>query len=160
MAVDEAVEKKSRRRRKRQEDDIEEQEQDFEDDEPRGLSEAKGRATPSKRSRQGGKKEERGNFIVRSFRGVRNYLGGVQDELDKVVWPTREEMVRLTRIVTMVTVASAIMLGAIAFVFTELFILGLDNEWLFLAFGVVVAALYLFVTRVYLRRSNNVAPPY
>jgi preprotein translocase subunit SecE len=145
MAVDETVEKKSRRRRKNQDEDA---------DGDKGITEGKGRATPGKRTRS--TKKEGGNFITRSFRGMAAYLSGVQDELDKVVWPTREELVRLSRIVIAVTIASAIMLGFIAFIFTELFILGLDNEWLFLAFAAVCALGYVLVRQ--LRQGSNQPP--
>lgn len=47
------------------------------------------------------------------FRSVRSIIA----ELKKVAWPSRQETVRLTVIVLIVTVAMAIMLGAIDFVF-------------------------------------------
>jgi len=43
------------------------------------------------------------------FRSVR----GIISELKKVAWPTRQETVRLTVVVLIVTVAMAIMLGVI-----------------------------------------------
>jgi len=49
------------------------------------------------------------------FRGVR----GIVAELRKVAWPSREEAIRLTIIVLIVTVAIAIMLGVIDFAFSE-----------------------------------------
>ena len=106
------------------------------------ITERKGRATPGRRARKSVQQQEKaGNPITRPFRGMIEYFRGVQDELDKVVWPTREELVRLTRIVLMVTIATALILGAIAFAFTELFILGFDNEWVFAVFFAVVAVL-------------------
>jgi preprotein translocase subunit SecE len=152
MAVDDAVEKKSRRRRRNRD------EESNEDEEASGLTGGKGRATPGKRSRK--KAEEGGNFITRSLRGTRNYFAGVQDELDKVVWPTREELIRLSRIVLIVTIAAALVLGAFSIAFTELFIIGLEDEWVFLAFGAAVAVAYLYITRVYLRGQDNNPPPY
>lgn len=150
MAVDEAVEKKSRRRRKdRNEEDNEQEETEA------GLTEAKGYATPGKRNRSGSKKKEQGgNFITRSFRGMVEYLQGVQDELDKVVWPTREDLIRLTRIVIGVTIASAFGLGAFAFLFTFLFAEGLDNEIVFVIFGAFCVVLY-FAYQQYSRRQQQ-----
>lgn len=156
MAVDDSVEKKSRRRRRRRSEEADEQEEAQEEE--RGLSEGKGRATPGKRNRQGTKtRETGGNFLTRSIRGTREYFRGVQDELDKVAWPTRQEMYRLTRIVLAVTVAAAIFLGILSFIFTQLFSYGLraNNEWVFLAFGVGVAAIYFLVNRMYLNGSDG-----
>ncbi len=136
--MSDAVEEKSRRRRKRRSEEEEEQE---EIPEERGLSESKGRATPSRRHNEGERTESRG-FL----RGIIEYFQGVRDELDKVVWPDRNELIRLSRIVVIVTVASALALGAIAFIFTELFIFGFDdNEWIFgLVFVIVLGAAFAF----------------
>lgn len=151
MAVDDAVEKKSRRRRKRDEEAAEAAE--LEQEAPRGLTEGKGRATPGKRNRQG--KDDGGNFIVRSARGTRDYLRGVQDELDKVVWPDREELIRLSRIVIVVTIMAAIVLGAFSIGFTQLFAAGLENELVFVAFGVAVTAAWFIYTRFFAGGQDN-----
>lgn len=163
MAVDDTVEKKSRRRRNKGRSEETEGAEEAAQEEARGLSEGKGRATPGKRNRQGVKTEQgRGNFLTRNIRGLREYLRGVQDELDKVAWPTREEMYRLTRIVLAVTVSASIFLGILAFLFTQLFAYGLrnNNEWVFLAFGVGVAAIYFLVNRMYLNGSDGSSSSY
>jgi preprotein translocase subunit SecE len=54
------------------------------------------------------------NAIVRYFRETRVELG-------KVSWPTRREALNLTGIVLAVTVAMAIFLGSMDFLFTQLF---------------------------------------
>lgn len=59
--------------------------------------------------------EAKGQKKVR-FRSVRGIIG----ELKKVAWPSRQEAVRLTVIVLIVTVAMAILLGAIDLGFTAL----------------------------------------
>ena len=48
------------------------------------------------------------------FRSVRSIIS----ELKKVAWPTKQETVRLTVIVLIVTVAMAVLLGTIDLVFT------------------------------------------
>ncbi|TVR20619.1 MAG: preprotein translocase subunit SecE [Anaerolineaceae bacterium] len=135
MAVDETVEKNA------------------EQEEERELTTAKGQSTPGRRNRPT-KRQEGGNFIVRNLRGIREYLSGVQDELDKVVWPTREELIRLTRIVTAVTIAASIGLGTVSIGLTRLFRAGLQNELIFVIFGVVVVATY-FAVRQYIKRERE-----
>lgn len=163
MSIDEAVEEQARRRRNDQDDNEGENGED-EDVEERSLSggasgssitERKGRATPGKRSKQD---QERSNFIVRTFRSIRNYLVGVGDELDKVVWPTRPELIHLARIVVMVVLAAAAVLGVVSFLYNELFILGVREghpEIFVVVFGLVAAGIFLYV-----RRSRSDTAPY
>jgi preprotein translocase subunit SecE len=54
------------------------------------------------------------NFIVRYYRET---VG----ELRKVVWPTREEALRLTGIVLFVIFVTAVVLGAFDWLFAQLF---------------------------------------
>jgi preprotein translocase subunit SecE len=54
------------------------------------------------------------NAIVRYFRET----GG---EMRKVSWPTRQEAINLTIVVLIVTVATSLVLGALDYVFTDLF---------------------------------------
>lgn len=152
----EAIEKKSGRRRRGNvaEDVLEEVEEleevDEQDDNEKGsaYTERKGRATPGKRNRQV-EAEARGNFIVRFFRGIRNYLHGVKEELEKVVWPTREELVRLSRIILIVTLTMAVALGILTFLFNELFKLGFENNGVFLLFFAGVGVLFFIGSRVF-----------
>jgi preprotein translocase subunit SecE len=124
---------------------------DDDGDEERGLSEVKGRATPGRRVRE---TTARPNFAVRFIRAIGDYLGGVRDELRKVTWPTREELTRLTIIVLIVTIASSIVLGLISFMFTELFILGFDNEIVFALMFAVMIGGYVAYTRMNSRGRN------
>jgi preprotein translocase subunit SecE len=57
------------------------------------------------------------NGIVR---GVVNYYRETVGELKKVVWPTREEAIRLTSIVLVVITVMAIVLGTFDFLFAQL----------------------------------------
>ncbi len=104
--------------------------------EDRSLTVGKGRATPSRRKQV--EEEDSGNIATRSVGGVREYVEGVRTEIGKVVWPTREETWRLTLIVLATLIASAIVLGAISLIFTDLFKAGLSNPIILI--GVMVIA--------------------
>jgi preprotein translocase subunit SecE len=144
MSVDEAVEEQSKRRRKGRKDDTADEIVEAEES---SLTERKGRATPGKRSRRSISQQSGGGFFAGFFRGVRAYFGGVKDELDKVVWPTRDELRRLSWIVFTVTVVSALVLGAISFVYREIFIWGLNKdhpEVFVILFGAIGAGYFYF----------------
>jgi len=49
-----------------------------------------------------------------------NFLKETYDELKKVVWPTREEVVRLTLVVIAVSVIIGIYIGGIDYIFTKI----------------------------------------
>lgn len=153
MSAEEAVEEKSRQRRKRRDDD------EFDESEERGVSGRKGRATRSRRETDDAV-DAGGNFITRGFGGIRGYLRGVRDELDKVVWPSREETIRLSRIVLAATAASAVVLGIVSFAFTELFVVGIrqDKPIVFVLAGLAVVVAYFGVRRFNSR--NTINPPY
>lgn len=111
MAAENTIEKKSRRRKRKEEETeiVEEQ---------KGVTEAKGKATPGRRSSSGGgsgggkpTSKGSGNVLTRTFSGFNTYMSEVNNELQKVTWPTREETIRLTRIVLIATIASAVVLG-------------------------------------------------
>lgn len=131
-------------------EEVEELEEELDEEESSGkaYTERKGRATPGKRSRQEAT-EEKGNFVVRFYRGMINYLRGVKEELEKVVWPTREELTRLSRIIISVTLFSALVLGILSFLFNELFIQGFNNNIVFLLFFVAVGVLWFVANRFY-----------
>jgi len=48
------------------------------------------------------------------------FLKEVQDELKKVVWPTRDEVIRLTFVVVAVSLVVGLFLGGIDFILTKL----------------------------------------
>jgi preprotein translocase subunit SecE len=114
-----------------------------ETDEVKGITAGKGRATPGRRQVQQAEIEERRGFFGR----ILDYFQGVGAELDKVAWPTREQVISLFRVVLVVTVAAAIVLGAISLVFNELFAVGLQNPVIFLLVGVIVAAITFYIMR-------------
>jgi len=47
------------------------------------------------------------------------FLKEVREELKKVVWPGREEVIRLTGVVILVSLVVGIFLGGLDFVFTK-----------------------------------------
>jgi preprotein translocase subunit SecE len=49
-----------------------------------------------------------------------NFLRETQDELKKVTWPTRQEVVRLTLVVITVSLVVGLFLGILDFSFTKL----------------------------------------
>lgn len=129
---------------------------DLEDDDDeegltRGLTERKGRATPGRRTQEVEVSKSEGNFITRPIRGLREYLEGVRSEIQKVVWPSREETRRLTGIVLSVTIVSALVLGIISLLFNELFALGLRNPLVFGIVFVLILGAFLY----YLRRNSR-----
>jgi len=147
-------EKQSRRRRKTKPDveeveEIVEDEVEEEDDEERGLSERKGRPTRGRRAQV--EEVETGNFITRPLYRAGTFLQDVRSELGKVTWPTRQETFDLTRIVLVTTILSAITLGIIAALFTELIRLGLEVP----AVLIVVVVLAVAAAVYYIRASNR-----
>ena len=49
-----------------------------------------------------------------------NFLKEVRDELKKVVWPTRDEVIRLTGVVILVSLFVGIFLGGADFILTKI----------------------------------------
>lgn len=47
------------------------------------------------------------------------FLKETRDELKKVVWPTRQEVIRLTGVVILVSLIVGVFLGGLDFVFTK-----------------------------------------
>ncbi|OGK38737.1 preprotein translocase subunit SecE [Candidatus Roizmanbacteria bacterium RIFCSPHIGHO2_12_FULL_41_11] len=48
------------------------------------------------------------------------FLKEVQEELKKVVWPTRDEVIRLTFVVILISLVVGLFLGGIDFILTKL----------------------------------------
>ena len=94
---------------------------------------------------------ETGNFITRPLYRAGTFLQDVRSELGKVTWPTRQETFDLTRIVLVTTILSAITLGIIAALFTELIRLGLEVP----AVLIVVVVLAVAAAVYYIRASNR-----
>lgn len=112
------------------------------EEEAKSLTAAKGRATPGRRQVETTTETRRG-----PLGRLRDYLDGVRSELDKVAWPTRQEVTGLFRVVLFVTIAAAIVLGLVAFLFNELFAIGLQQPILFVIVGAAVAAITVVVLR-------------
>lgn len=164
MSAEDTLNEKSKRRRglRRQAEvealdnveEVEDEGYDDDDDEEssaRGLTVKKGRATPGRRTQETEVAQADGNFVTRTIRGFGDYVEGVRSEIQKVVWPTPEEVRRLTTIVLVSTVIAALVLGALSFIFNELFILGIQNPVIFGIMFVVAVIVFGF----YLRQSNN-----
>jgi preprotein translocase subunit SecE len=141
--------KQSRRRRRKQKDADEENEL------APGQTEAKGRATPSRRKEIEKTTKSSGNFVTRLFRGVFVYLDGVRGELAKVTWPTREQALELTRIVLIACVVASLVLGLISLFFTEVFRLGLDYPIIMVVIVVLAVGALLYYMWTSNRRTST-----
>jgi preprotein translocase subunit SecE len=148
MSAEQIGEQKPRRRRRRSKQQEIEETPEVDDEEERGLAKAKGRATRSRRREVD--EEKSGNFLSRA----REYLEGVQTEVQKVVWPTRQETRRLTVIVIIALVLASIALGTVSALFTELFRIGLNNPIILLVFMVLALGAGFAFTRM---NSRNAA---
>lgn len=136
MSAENTAEEKRRRRWLGRNEEPEEEEGEPE----KGVSARKGRATPSRRTIADEEKATEGNVVTRSFGSIIEYFDGVRSELAKVTWPTREETRRLSILVLVATLISAIVLGLISLAFTELFRIGLNSPTIFLVVFAVVGA--------------------
>lgn len=125
-----------------------------EEEAERGITAAKGRPTPSRR-RAEEEEDEEGNLIQRTSGGLREYLRGVRTEIGKVTWPTREDARRLTIIVIIALIASALALGLVSAAFTELFRAGLTQPALLIGFMVIAVGGGFAYYRFASRRSSN-----
>jgi preprotein translocase subunit SecE len=161
MSAEDTINKENKRRRGLRRgaavepvESVEEELDELDEDEEvssRGITGKKGRATPSRRTQEIEETQARGNFITRTIRGMGEYFEGVRAEVQKVAWPTREEVRRLTMIVLVVMVIASVILGAISLLFSELVVIGIESPWVFGVLFVAVIAVYLY----YLRRSNQ-----
>ena len=143
-------------------DDVEDLETDeVEDDsddegsETRGLTAPKGRATPGRRTQEVEEvKAETGivSSITSPFRSIGEYWEGVRSELQKVIWPTREEIQRLATIVLVVTIISSLVLGLLSLIFSAIIAAGLNSPLVVFG-GIFLLAVVAF--GFYLRSSNR-----
>lgn len=166
MSADERINqrlKASRKLRRQAEAEAEEavnEVEEYDDDEgdeseddgsPRGLTEKKGYATPSRRQKEEEEDAPQGNALTRPFLGIGNYIEGVRAELEKVTWPTRGEALRLTRLVLIATIIASIILGLVGFIYNQIFLLGSTTPLIFGVLLVVVIGGFAY----YLRQSNR-----
>jgi len=134
------------------EDDVMDDEEDEgEESSSRGITERKGRATPSRRTQETEEVEQDGNILTRTVGGLRGYIEGVRSETQKVIWPSREEVRSLTSIVLVVTIVGSIVLGILSLLFNALIAAGLSSPIVFIILFVVAAVAF----GVYLRASNR-----
>ena len=168
MSAENTTDTKSSRRRRRlaeaeakskiesaeeADEDVDEVEDDEDDSDEtttsRGLTAKKGRPTPGRRNRV--EEEEEGNTVTRTVGGLRGYFQDTAEELRKVTWPTREETLRLTGIVLVVTVIASVLLGLISLLFAELVRVGVAQPILlvgvFVVFVLAVLGFVFYTTR-------------
>lgn len=149
MSATERLEEKRERRRQRRRAKEEEQQVAVEEDdeEERGLTAPKGYATPGRRN-QIDEEVERGNFITRPIYRVIDYFAGVRSEIQKVVWPTREEVRRLLIAVLITVVAASIALGLVGFIYNEVIRLGITTPAIMIGmFAVISVAAVVLIRR-------------
>lgn len=84
-------------------------------------------------------KRKPGNAIIRYFRETRV-------ELRKVRWPSRQEAWRLTKVVGLVTLGMAMVLGAMDLFFGWLLRGIVSQNVLFMVLGAIVAAALIIAT--------------
>ncbi len=129
MAAEKTLEESKRRRRREASADAE----------PR--TGGKGYATPSRRDPKEEEEENTGvtSVVTSPLNRFRASLQDIRGELTKVVWPTREEIIRLTRIVLITLIVSAIVMGVVSFLMSKFVEFGLNNPFvLVLAFAAIV----------------------
>ncbi len=153
----EKLEKEGRRRRlfgrAAEPEEVDDASEAEDEEDTRGITASKGRATPSRRRQE--EEEDHRSWLVRTRDSVVDYVEGVRSELEKVVWPTREEAQRLTIIVIVTLIASSLVLGAISVIFTELFTIGLNRPVILLAVVLIALVAGVVVWRSYNRRAPS-----
>lgn len=126
----------NRRRRNKEEEAVEEESE---------VVQGKGRVTPGRRNQV---EEERGNAFTRPLYNFVDYLSEVRGELDKVTWPTRDDIVRLTRIVIITLIIFSLMMGAISLFWGQVIAFGLNAPLFFVAlFAAITVGAYIIITR-------------
>ena len=137
MAAEKTAEEKQVKGRRRRDSDVVESD-----------ASGKGRATPGRRKRSD---KQEGNVLTRPLFAMRDYFEGVQSELEKVSWPTRDEALRLARIVLLVTVASSLILGTLSVLAGQYLDIGLQNEIIFvISFALIIAGAFWMMRRGWL----------
>lgn len=112
----------------------------------------KGRATRGRRDRNSDKGG--GNALLRPFSGIIEYFREVKSEMDKVVWPSREDTIRLTRIVIAATIVSSLVLGGLSLLMSEMVAIGLDAPIVFVVlFAIFIGAAFWWMRRGSAKRS-------
>jgi len=99
-------------------------------------------AESTKKSRKKTKSKNEDGGLLGPLSGILTYLREVRTELYKVSWPTRPDVIRMTRIVLITTIAFALALGGLSLLLSRYIAFGVGgNEWIFaVTFVIVVAA--------------------
>ena len=58
--------------------------------------------------------------VVKKPNKIQKWWNETVGELRKVTWPTKEEALKMTKIVTIVVIATAVFLGVVDFIFSRL----------------------------------------
>ena len=64
------------------------------------------------------------NRLVQWVADTRQFLVGVRDEMKKVTWPTRDELVKATRMIVMLSIALGITIGLMDYVLQAILVNG------------------------------------
>jgi preprotein translocase SecE subunit len=114
------------------------------------TTEGKGRPTPSQRDEVDVRE---GNVVTNTFDRFVLYLKETWSELNKVTWPTNEEVRRLTYIVLIVTAITAALLGIVSFIFSSLTQRVADPTTA-TVFGILTIGMIVIVAFVWLFRER------
>jgi len=142
--------------RRPEDDEIIEDVMDEEEDDEQEVS-GKGKASvvrkdrPTPSTREEG--EKGGNAITRPINAIVTYFKETQAELQKVTWLSREDAIRLTRIVVVVLIISAAFLGFIGFLF-GLLTQAIATEGSTIWAGALALGLVIVVTGIWLLRDR------
>jgi preprotein translocase SecE subunit len=109
----------------------------------------KERPTPSQRPETA----KSSNIIVRSFQNLVEYFQETRSELSKVAWLSREDTMRLTYIVLIVTAVAAAFLGLVGFLFGVL-VQGLATAGTSVVAGILTVMLIIGVAGAWLFRER------
>jgi preprotein translocase SecE subunit len=109
----------------------------------------KERPTPSQRPET----VKSSNIIVRFFQNAVEYIQETRSELSKVAWLSREDTMRLTYIVLIVTAVSAAFLGLVGFIF-GLLVQAMSSQGSTLIAGIITVLLVIAVAGAWLFRER------
>ena len=65
------------------------------------------------------------NRVVGWVGQTREFLAGVREELRKVTWPTRDELVKATRMIVVLSIALGVLIGLMDWVLQLIFVDGI-----------------------------------
>ncbi len=150
----EAVISDSRARRKRKRGELVES----------PSTEKKNRATPSRRKSTKAAAAQPTGVLQRTIqripvvRGFYNYFVAVMAEMSKVTWPSREDTMRMTRMVLAVTGVFSAALGLLDVFYSWWFRQGLEEDTVFLGVAAVVTLVGAVFTWFVFIRQDEYSP--